>query len=219
MNLLGMFAKYWEAGHVKTRLAAGIGEAQAAEIYRLFVATLVERFATTADARQLVYAPLERAAEMKSAAGMHWQVVAQSDGDLGQRIHSFFEQSLAGGAERVVLIGSDSPTLPVEFVDDAFEMLRDHDLVLGPSHDGGYYLVGASARTPPIFTGVDWSTSRVLQQTLARAAAARLRHKLLPKWYDVDTRDDLDHLIRSLDQSPTFQPLQAAIQSALHPEG
>ena len=215
MNILGMFAKYWEPGRVKTRLAEGVGQVHAAEVYRLFVATLLGRFATVGQQRQLVYAPNSRQLEMEQAAGEHWQVLPQAEGDLGQRMQTFFDQAFAAGASRVVLIGSDSPLLPLEYMEHAFEALDDHDLVLGPSHDGGYYLVGAATHTPPIFEGVAWSTSAVLSQTLERATSAGLRHKLLPTWYDIDQLTDLQHLNERLTETNAWPELLAAVRRAL----
>jgi glycosyltransferase A (GT-A) superfamily protein (DUF2064 family) len=91
----------------------------------------------------------------------------------------------------VVAIGADSPTLPVEYVRRAFELLVERPVVLGPARDGGYYLVGASEDVPPIFSDIDWGTARVWQQTVTRLNESRIPFHELPPWYDIDTARDL----------------------------
>jgi glycosyltransferase A (GT-A) superfamily protein (DUF2064 family) len=94
----------------------------------------------------------------------------------------------------VVAIGSDSPTLPVEFVADAFHRLEHLDCVLGPATDGGYYLIGLRAEQGGLFDGIEWGTPRVIAQTVARAQKSALSLALLPPWYDVDDAADLELL-------------------------
>src|SRR5262249_472880 len=118
------------------------------------------------------------------------RLVEQSAGDLGQRISNFFAYAFLSGAYSVVLIGSDSPTLPLSFVEWAFAELEQADLVLGPATDGGYYLVGAGRPVPPVFANIPWGTRQVLHGTMALVQKAGLRLALLPPWYDVDTLDD-----------------------------
>lgn len=186
-----MFAKFWASGEVKTRLAAAIGAEQAARLHQIFVQTLLERFGRTADRRTVVYAPAGRAKSFAALAGDGWGLAAQAEGDLGQRMRSWFEVAFASGASRAVLIGSDSPTLPEPYVASAFQLLDDHDVVLGPAVDGGYYLVGAARPAPPIFEDMPWSQPSVWDETVARLAAAGWSCAALPRWYDVDEWDDL----------------------------
>lgn len=119
----------------------------------------------------------------------------QKGTDLGERLRDSFTTLAAGGHRHVVAIGSDSPTLPPEFLVSAFAALRlDADVVLGPSADGGYYLVGAALPAPDLFSGIPWGTDRVLDSTLAALARAGARVSLLPRWHDVDVPADLDRL-------------------------
>jgi glycosyltransferase A (GT-A) superfamily protein (DUF2064 family) len=104
---------------------------------------------------------------------------------------SALRQALDAGATRVALIGTDVPTLPASILRDAFRLLRNSDVVLGPACDGGYYLVGVSRRVPPIFDGIPWGRSTVLEATLADINRLGLRCRLLPFWYDVDTMPSL----------------------------
>jgi rSAM/selenodomain-associated transferase 1 len=199
-SLLGMFAKHWTPGRVKTRLAAAIGERQAAEVHRLFVQTLQNRFGGEADLRILAFDPPHGAADFRHAAGRAWELLPQGGGDLGERMAGFFAAGLVR-AEQVVLIGSDSPDLPASYVAEAFEALTTHDVVLGPAADGGYYLVGAAGQVPPIFADIAWSTADVWSQTVQRLEQAHCRWHELPQWYDVDTADDLIRLRLCLRQN------------------
>jgi glycosyltransferase A (GT-A) superfamily protein (DUF2064 family) len=88
------------------------------------------------------------------------------------------------------MVGTDSPTLPIEYVEQAFAELASADVVLGPATDGGYYLVGCGPNCPPIFEGIAWSTGRVLADTVAALAEERWRLAVLPPWYDIDTAED-----------------------------
>lgn len=201
MRQFGIFAKYWEPGRVKTRLAATLGAAPASEVYRAFLDCLLERFAATADRRVLAYTPAEREAEFAQLAAGRFELESQSTGDLGERMQAYFAQARQSGSERTVLIGSDSPSLPAPYVELAFERLADTPCVLGPSRDGGYYLLGLSGELPPIFAGLPWSTDRLLELTRARLEAAGCSWSELPEWYDVDDAEDLAELRRELGQA------------------
>jgi rSAM/selenodomain-associated transferase 1 len=200
MRQLGMFAKYWQPGAVKTRLAAGIGDEPASEIYRCFLRTLVRRLQAAADRRVIVYAPRTRRGEFASLAGDQWALEPQATGDLGRRMSQFFDSALARDKGSIVLIGSDSPTLPIQYVEQAFDLLREFPVVLGPSRDGGYYLIGAARHIPCVFTDIAWSSSRVWEQTVARLRHQGSRFATLPSWYDVDDLNGLGVLRAELHQ-------------------
>jgi glycosyltransferase A (GT-A) superfamily protein (DUF2064 family) len=128
---------------------------------------------------------------------------------MGERLHAALAFPMKRGARRPVLIGTDSPTLPGHLLGMAHRALATHDAGIGPALDGGYYLIGLTGHQPALFEGIDWSTGRVLQQTLDRARAANLRVFCLPYWYDVDTAADLDRLRRDARPgSETFAALQ-----------
>ena len=192
----GTFAKRPQAGHVKTRLAADFGDEPAAEMYEAFLIDLVERFHDAGDRRSLGYAPddlrsREYFAELSAGEYDLWP---QPTGDLGHRIARFFEAAFDAGATCVVLIGSDSPTLPTGFVAEAFQILDQSDCVLGPAPDGGYYLIGLNRRPGSIFNGVEWSGPQVLFQTIRNLSHGGFSHQTLPEWDDIDTLDDLRRL-------------------------
>lgn len=193
MNTLGIFVKYPQAGQVKTRLGRTLGAKAAAEVYAAFVGDLLDRMRCVADHRILAYAPQspEACAFFTDLAGGDFELWPQPDGGLGARMRAFFDASFAGGAEQVVLIGSDAPDVPVGYINQAFTELRRTDCVLGPAVDGGFYLIGQPAPGRAVFTGIDWSGVGVLDQTVQRIAALGASLELLPPWYDIDTADDL----------------------------
>lgn len=207
-------------GHVKTRLAAGIGSQYALALYRAFVDD------TIATARQvpevdvaLVYWP-QHARAYFEALYPDGLLLPQSGRDLGERLLNAFEQAHAAGYERSVIVSSDSPNLPVAYLALAFEQLAHAPVVLGPCEDGGYYLIGLRQPQPALFHEIAWSTAVVYQQTVERAAAEHLMVATLPRWYDIDTSADLDRLHTDLANRPegvhsaTFAVLNTLIKPA-----
>jgi rSAM/selenodomain-associated transferase 1 len=215
-TVLAMFAKFWQPGAVKTRLAASLGPVRAAAIHRLFVETLMRRFDAVAGERAIVFAPPDAEAALQEVAGDRWRLLPQAAGDLGQRMKVFFAESLAR-FDRIVLIGSDSPDLPIEYVSQAFEALGTHDVVLGPAQDGGYYLVGAARQVPRIFDGIDWGTARVWEQTLANLRSAARHWHELPSWYDIDDDGSLRALLLNLNREGLVDPHLCSLESQLLP--
>jgi rSAM/selenodomain-associated transferase 1 len=195
---LGVFAKHWAPGSVKTRLAASIGSGAASELYRAFLHRTLDQFASAAETCVLAYSPPEQRDAFAFVEHAGWRLRPQSTGDLGHRMRTFFEQAFSAGAERVVLIGSDSPTLPLDYVRHALDVLTQADVVLGPAADGGYYLVGAARQVPPIFEQLPWSTPQLCRQTIARLDQTQTTYTLLPEWYDVDDVKDLARLEQEL---------------------
>jgi rSAM/selenodomain-associated transferase 1 len=194
---LGMLAKYWARGAVKTRLAADSGTDWAARLYRCFVTTLAARLASFPARRTVAFWPPSRAAEFRRAIGPAWELEPQIEGDLGTRMQHYFHHALGTGQQQTrsaVLIGSDSPTIPTAVIEQAFTLLEQYPAVLGPTRDGGYYLVGLARLVPDMFDGIAWSTPQVWEQTTSRLNAQGLPYSTLPMWYDVDTVDDLQRL-------------------------
>lgn len=224
---LGVFAKYWEPGAVKTRLAQRIGKAAAASLYHEFLQCLVARFARIGDERTLAFWPGDRRHEFAALGGDAWQLELQAGDDLGQRMKHFFERRFAQSAttpksaSAAVLIGSDSPTMRFSVLTSAFQALEEFDIVLGPTSDGGYYLVGMSAAHVAIFDDIEWSTPAVWKQTVERTEQLGLRHFVLPSFFDVDEVDDLARLLQDIaefdqGESLAVERLRAAV-SQLQP--
>jgi rSAM/selenodomain-associated transferase 1 len=118
--------------------------------------------------------------------------------DLGRRLENALSHYLNLGFARVVIMDSDSPTLPGEYLQQAFDALEKHDVVIGPCDDGGYYLIGLKRRTPRLLTEVRMSTPNVTADTLAIADKMGLKVAQLPTWYDVDDAESLERLCREL---------------------
>jgi rSAM/selenodomain-associated transferase 1 len=188
-----VLAKEPVPGRAKTRLAADVGQTRAARLCDAFVRDTLD-FAARRSRRLYVAASPAASLPYFRALTSGVCCFAQPEGDLGARLMSAFETALGDGAERPVLIGSDSPTLPSHLLSVAHRALRSHDVVLGPAEDGGYYLIGMNVPHGELFGDIDWGTDRVLAQTLDRAHAAGLDVFLLPHWYDVDDGRDLERL-------------------------
>ncbi len=181
-----VFQKNEVLGKVKTRLASVMGELRALEIYRHLVQStysVLEHVAVPVWVYfsdfipEVINSPIEKS-------------FLQEGQDLGERMAHAFARSFESGMDKVVLIGTDCPTLQSQHLNEAFEALSNSDLVLGPATDGGYYLIGMKRRADYLFEGITWSTAQVLSQTLALASQRGLRTTLLSELSDVDTQED-----------------------------
>ena len=188
-RVLGVFAKWPGPGAVKTRLASARDADWAARVARAFLLDTLGRLAGVDAHRVLAFTPRESADQFATVC-RHFALLPQGEGDLGQRLAAFVARQFDEGARAVVVVGTDSPTLPVAHVERAFAELEQADVVLGPACDGGYYLVGCGPHRPPLFEGIAWGTQRVLADTVAALADPRWRLAVLPPWYDVDTPAD-----------------------------
>lgn len=189
-RVLGLFAKRPDPGRVKTRLAAESSPEFALRVAAAFLLDTVERLASIDAVRVLAVDPPDACDSFAEIAAGRFLLEPQGAGDLGARMAAFFTRHLRRGAPAVVLLATDSPTVPTAFVEQASAELRHADVVLGPATDGGYYLIGCSRIVPGLFDGIAWGGSQVLEQTVARLSDPTWRLALLPPWYDVDTLDD-----------------------------
>lgn len=187
-----VYAKRPLPGYAKTRLGASIGPTAAAGVYaRLLYDYLLNLLRVDLDGTEVVLsAATAEDVPFFAQAFPELTVGAQVAGDLGQRMAASFERAFAAGVERVVLTGSDIPGLEYHTVAAAFAELVEAPVVIGPAADGGYYLLGMRAPGADLFTGVEWSTERVLEQTVARATAQKLDVAYLPQRVDLDTEAD-----------------------------
>jgi rSAM/selenodomain-associated transferase 1 len=189
-----VFVRAPEPGRVKTRLAASIGAAAALAIYtRLAEATVREALALAAEGVQVRvhYTPADAEPHVRAWLGDGPLLLRQSDGDLGRRMRDAFDRAFADGHRQVLIIGSDLPEMSAGLLRRAFEQLDAHLAVIGPAHDGGYYLLGMTRLIDGVFDGIAWSTPEVLDATLARLRAAGVNAAILPTLRDVDEVDDL----------------------------
>lgn len=190
-----VFAKAPAAGLVKTRLTPPLPPDEAASLYEACLRDVVARCARERARVELWYHADNFAAEYFPREFPHLLLNRQSEGQLGEKLRAAFAHSFADGAQHVVIIGSDAPTLPDSILNAAFDQIRDADMVIGPTLDGGYYLVGltnsAWPRAETVFHDIAWSTEAVFRSTIDRAVQAALAMRVLPGWYDVDTIADL----------------------------
>ena len=139
---LVMFAKFPERGQVKSRLAKDLGEERVADLCRCFIEDLLERLSRGSYRFQMAFYPADKERETKEMFGNEFSYIPQSGEDLGERMKNIFSSCFSEGSQSVVVIGSDIPDLPAWIIEEAFFSLDDHDAVIGPSSDGGYYLIG-----------------------------------------------------------------------------
>ena len=188
-----IFAKLPRVGEVKTRLGKSIGMEKAAEIYKQFAEdafTLADAMKSQGVTIYVFFAPGAEKDEVDEWVGRDFLYVVQAGENLGERMQHAFERTFADGAKRSVVIGTDIPELDSSILDSAFKQLPNHDIVLGPSTDGGYYLLGMNPPIKQVFVGIEWSTEKVLQQTLDCLESLRLSYTLLSEFADVDTVED-----------------------------
>ncbi len=203
-------AKAPRAGQVKTRLAAALGDAVALDLYRAFLADLADEFpetgwfVTPADAWHDIAAIVARPAQPPAL------VLDQGPGDWTVRQRFLFETAAQRGEERTVLIGSDSPHLRSSIVEQAFRALDDHDVVFGPTLDGGYYLIGMRG-WHDVLAGVPMSTESVFAQIQARSRAMGVSMAVLIPTFDIDEVEDLVLLREAVADSERLQATRRAL--------
>ena len=201
-NTLLVVAKQPIPGQTKTRLCPPLSHAQAADLYECLLRDTLDVMRKVADVKCVIGFLPEDARDYFQQLAPDMQLTCQYGASLGERLDHVLTEALMSGSQRVVVMDSDSPTLPVEYVSQAFDQLDEADVVIGPTRDGGYYLIGMKRPQPHLLRQVQMSTPRVLADTLTLARATGLSVSLLPAWYDVDTIDDLFHLKRDLDSYP-----------------
>lgn len=204
-DILLVFAKAPRPGEVKTRLTPFLTSGEAAQLYEAFLRDALHLYARLeVDLRLYLAPPLpESLDDVPSRVSIHRQ---EGDG-LGARMSHAFEAALEAGYDRAAVIGTDHPTLPLAFVRRAFTALgQARSVCIGPSADGGFYLLGMSTFVPELFEGMTYSHEAVFRDTLARAEAADAEITVLPRWYDVDRPEDLPRLLDDLSDATTSAP-------------
>jgi len=190
-----IMAKEPAAGRTKTRLCPPLSPSDAARLYEALLHDTIALVSRLPGVRLAVAVTPPSAVSAIRLRLPHDALVLPVEGaDIGTCLSCAIEQLFTAGCSRVMAINSDGPTLPVAYLERAEALLDRHDVVLGPSEDGGYYLVGLRQSVPGLFQGIAWSTCRVMSQTMDRAGTLGLSVALLPSWYDVDTGADLDRL-------------------------
>lgn len=196
-----VFTKPAVPGDVKTRLVPPLTPAEAAELH---LVALDDVIAAARTARSgVLQLHVAGGTPLDAQLGRRYpelEILPQAGGDLGARLAAAFQTAFESGHQRVLIVGSDHPTLPPVYFERGLALLESNDVVIGPSRDGGYYLVGIRKQAWPeasiIFRSIPWSTARVLETSLQRARAAGLELASTPEWYDVDRPEDLERLAR-----------------------
>ncbi len=197
---VAIMAKAPRTGQVKTRLCPPLSPVEATELYRCFLLDKIEQVRMLKPAiPAIAYTPAEERTFFETLAP-GFVLFPQEGPDLGARLANCFDHLLEQGYAGAVAVDSDTPTLPAEFLEQALALIAtpDVDVVVGPSEDGGYYLIGLRRAHRELFDEIAWSTPMVLPETVRRAEAKGLRVASLPRWFDVDTADDLERLKASL---------------------
>jgi uncharacterized protein len=197
---LAVMTKAPQAGRVKTRLTPPLSPDEAAALNICFLRDTAAAISQTADGKRAqglgVFTPVGAEAAYAEILPKDFALVPQRGEAFGERLGAATEDLLQLGFSSLCLIDSDSPTVPVRAFEGATEYLSEKtdSVVLGPSDDGGYYLIGLKKLHRQLFDGIDWSTDRVLEQTIAAAGTIGLPVHLLPTWYDIDDRGTLARL-------------------------
>jgi rSAM/selenodomain-associated transferase 1 len=187
-NLL-YFLKYPQAGKVKTRLAAEIGDKKAALIYKRLAEINLRTLYPLLNADlslTIQFDPPESETKVKEWLSGNYAYSPQTNGDLDKRLKSAFKDAFDQGSEMVIAIGSDSLNLKSELIRQTQDKLHKNDLVIGPAQDGGYYLIGLSKYEPILFENISWSTSSVFNQTVQNAKDLALTYETLEPLEDLD---------------------------------
>lgn len=187
------FIKNPQKGQVKTRLASAIGGEMAVRLYKRFLLELLSTLNKGTFLFYLCVYPVDALEGLKTWLGEDYLYMPQQGENLGERMKNAFIEALAMNFKRIVLIGSDIPSLPLEFIEEAFISLEKKDVVIGPSVDGGYYLIGFrdSKFSPRPFKGIPWSTDRVFEETMKVLEHESLMIHTLKTLRDIDTIQDL----------------------------
>ncbi len=193
-NTLIIFLKYPQAGKVKTRLAKDVGNQRAAEIYSEMSKTIVDNVSGSSEYQTAIFFdPPEKENEIRNWIGKKEVRFSPQRGEtLGDKMSNAFKEVFSSESKRVVIIGTDCPDVTSGTIAQALDSLEEVDVVLGPAADGGYYLLGLNNHVPEIFGGIEWSTERVLNQTLERIKEKKLSFELLETLKDIDTLDDFN---------------------------
>jgi rSAM/selenodomain-associated transferase 2/rSAM/selenodomain-associated transferase 1 len=188
-STLIIFVKNPEKGKVKTRLAKTIGAEKALEVYQKLLQITKSIVDPLSVHKQVWYSRFVDEDDLWSEGG--YEKHPQEGENLGKRMQHAFEQAFTGGHQKVVIIGSDCSSLETDILREAFDQLDDHDVVIGPANDGGYYLLGMSEFYPSLFEGKTWSTSSVFESTIRQVENLNISYHLLPTLNDIDTEADL----------------------------
>ena len=208
-RVLVIMAKAPRPGAVKTRLAPSLSPAAIISLYCCLLQDTLALARSLQDVEVAIMCPDSDVNELVQLVGRDVNVVPQKGQGLAAGLTSVFTRFADDHQRRIVAFNSDSPHLPPSVLEEAFETLATHDVVLGPTHDGGYYLIGAKASYPTLFASDGMGTSSALERFLSRARALELSVGFAAPFYDIDVGDDLARLSEELRLAPEKAPRTA----------
>ena len=192
MRCILIFAKAPIPGKVKTRLSPPLSPNEAASMQEAFIFDTLEtlQYFSHVDHFMACHPP---AHPFYDRVGQTYKVnfIDQGEGGLGERLKRVVNLLLSKGYKHIVIVGSDSPSIPAKLIDDSFLLLEEKSAVIGPSIDGGYYLIGLSGNIPGVFDDINWGKETVFTETVEKIKKADVDYSVLPVWYDVDTIKEL----------------------------
>jgi uncharacterized protein len=189
-----LFTKYPRPGEVKTRLISTIGSDKACAIHKkmtLKTFALLQLLIKKTPVTLEIHYMGARLKEMQTWLGNKFNYIEQGNGSLGDKMSKAFSDSFTQGFKKIIIIGTDCPELNLSILKQSFNLLKRHDLILGPATDGGYYLIGLSRIAPSLFFDIPWSTEKVLNKTIEIAQKENLSYDLLQTLSDIDRKEDL----------------------------
>ena len=207
-NAVIAFARFPVEGKVKTRLAKTMGEKFATGFYKICAQhTFAElnKIKNSSLADIFIFSASENETEkLKQWIGQHFNYFAQKGTGLGERMYNAFRKVFESGFENVLIIGTDAPGISSGLIGKAFGKLKEFDVVIGPSNDGGYYLLGLKYLQTALFEKIEWSSDSVLSNTVDVLKKKQLQYFLLPELIDIDTEDDFKNWITSIDKEKNY---------------
>lgn len=207
VNALIIFAKAPVPGQVKTRLQTHLSAEECAELHASFISETI-RIADRVEGADIFiscHPCVEDPFFQKVAHDHEVRLIPQNGNDIGERMANAIRDTISAGYKKVIIIGSDSPDLPPEYIQEGFKRLESSDMVIGPATDGGYYLIGGKKELP-VFEGIPWSSDKVFEMTLKKARGHRLIFSVLSEWYDIDTWEDLQRFRVQSNQKMVSRP-------------
>ncbi|HET7108410.1 MAG TPA: TIGR04282 family arsenosugar biosynthesis glycosyltransferase [Candidatus Acidoferrum sp.] len=219
-RVLLVFAKTPTPGKVKTRLLPAVSPEAAAALHKACSVDTLQLARKMRGCDVLVFTAggtsYFRTLARKQGSGARLRILPQRGADLGARMENAFRKSFAMGYREAVVIGTDTPWMGMNRLRRAFAGLQRNDVVIGPAQDGGYYLLGMRKLVPEIFRRIPWSTGRVLQLTLKKILALKLRSKLLRRDFDLDRPGDLKRAAKMLKKRPRLAPVLSSELARIH---
>ncbi|MCE8429520.1 MAG: TIGR04282 family arsenosugar biosynthesis glycosyltransferase [Candidatus Methanoperedens sp.] len=200
MYAIVIMAKAPFPNKVKTRLIPPLAPYEASRLYYSFLLDKIEQVKCIGEALPfMAYSPRSSEPFFRSIIPADFSVIIQVGKDLGERLTNISHGLFAERAKKVIILDSDTPNLPTDYIREGLARLDEVDVVLGPCEDGGYYLIGMRSFIPEIFSGIPWSTAHVTELTMKKVQTLGLNVSMLPGWYDVDTEKDLKRLMRDIE--------------------